>query len=53
MMKKRLLSKAKFYICQQIVYISIMKTIEEIKSLFNNLPIGLQNTLLGELLIEQ
>lgn len=30
-----------------------MKSSQEIKSLFNNLPIASQNTLLGELLIEQ
>jgi len=30
-----------------------MKTSQEIKALFNELPIGIQNSLLGELLIEQ
>jgi len=29
-----------------------MKTSQEIKALFNELPIGVQNNLLGELLIE-
>jgi hypothetical protein len=30
-----------------------MKTSQEIKALFNELPVGVQNSLLGELLIEQ
>ena len=44
---------AKFYLYQQFFVYLLMITSQDIKAIFQELPIGVQNDLLEELLMEQ